>query len=77
MQRRNSREIEEENAQLLTKIRGLELELQREKAEKRIFLKIHREEMKFRDRREMMVFCVVAACVLIYACIAIVIRGFI
>ena len=66
--------VAEENRKLLNNIAELENELQREKADKRNLLKIHRAEMRFRDRKELMLLCVAAACVLIYACIALVIR---
>ena len=67
--------VAEDNRKLLNKIAELENELQREKADKRNLLKIHRAKMRFRDKTEMMLLCVATACVLIYASIALVIRG--
>ena len=67
--------MEEENLKLLSKIGELERELQGEKTEKRRMQKNHIEEMRYRDKKEMVVFCVLSACVVLYACIALVTRG--
>ncbi|CAM0956099.1 unnamed protein product [Alopecurus aequalis] len=62
---RNWRAVEQENVVLLSRLAEVETELQREKAEKRKMLKNHRDELRYRDRKEMVLLWVVALCVVI------------
>jgi hypothetical protein len=39
--------------------------------------KKHREEMRIRDKKEIATMLVVAGCVLMYACVALLTRGFV
>jgi hypothetical protein len=52
----------------------MEMELQ---AVKKKMKKFHREEMRSRDKREMIIFCSVAADVLFYAVSVLLVRGFV
>jgi hypothetical protein len=71
------RGIDQENALLLKHIGDIELELKRVKAKiKKMELK-HCEELRIRDRKELLMFAVVASCCLIYVCVALLTRGFI
>ena len=38
--------------------------------------KKHREELRSRDRKKLLLFVLVASCVVIYACVALITRGF-
>jgi hypothetical protein len=63
-----------DNGLLVNQIRDLQLELQRVKAEME---RKHSAEMRIRDRKELIVFVLVAACCIIYGCVALLTRGFI
>ncbi|CAM0944518.1 unnamed protein product [Alopecurus aequalis] len=77
MRARNWSAIEEENVKLVRKIAEVEAELQREKTMNRKLQKNHMEELRYRDRKEMMLLFVVSVCVVMYACSALVIRAFV
>ena len=44
-------------------VSAMEIQLQKEKSEKQKLLRNHREEIRRRDRKEMIFLCVVAVCV--------------
>ena len=58
------------------KLAELELELQKMKGNKNKMAKNHREEMRNKDRKEMMIFVVIAACIVMYECVALITKGF-
>ena len=63
---------------LLVKKNGaLELEIQKLKAEKNTMQKKHMVQIRIRDRKELVMVVVVATCLVIYACAALILRGFV
>ena len=77
MVRRRIYVVEEENMKLVRKIGEKEIELQKVKEENKKMVKNHMLELRHRDRKEMFMFLVLAGCVVIYACVALLIRGFV
>ena len=59
------------------KLSELELELKKEKAENKKMLRNHREQMRMRDKKEIIYVVVIACCMVFYACICLVVRGFV
>jgi hypothetical protein len=56
----------------------MEMELQAVKKKvKKKMKKFHRKEMRSRDKREMIIFCSVAADVMFYAVTVLLVRGFV
>jgi ferric-dicitrate binding protein FerR (iron transport regulator) len=74
---RNSRDIEEENKQLVQKLNEMENEIKRRKARKKEMQKAHQEDLRNRDRREFIMLTVVACCLILYCVVALFIRGFV
>jgi succinate dehydrogenase/fumarate reductase flavoprotein subunit len=70
-------ENEATNLNLVRKINTMELELQKLQADNKRMQKKHREEMRIRDKKEIATMLVVAGCVLMYACVALLTRGFV
>ena len=67
------REIEYDNVKLVRKVVQMELEIKKSKAHKKKMRKNHREEPKNRYRKEIMFVFVVAACIVMYAFVALII----
>jgi hypothetical protein len=65
-----------DNSNVLKQISDLQQELQRVKAEMKIERK-HYADMRIRDRKELTLFVLVAACCVIYGCVALLTKGFI
>jgi hypothetical protein len=59
---------------MVMKLAELEHEIEKLKAEKKHLVKKHLEEMKARDGNESRFFCVLCACVLVYACLSMISR---
>lgn len=74
---RNSRDIEEENKQLLEKLNEMDNEIKRRKARKKQMQKAHQEDLRNRDRREFIMLTIVACCLILYCVCAMLIRGFV
>jgi succinate dehydrogenase/fumarate reductase flavoprotein subunit len=70
-------ENEATNLNLVRKINTMELELQKLQADNKRMQKKHREEMRIRDKKEIATMLVVAGCVLMYVCVALLTRGFV
>jgi hypothetical protein len=66
-----------DNGLLVNQIRDLQLELQRVKAEMKKMERKHSAEMRIRDRKELIVFVLIAGCCIMYGCVALLTRGFI
>ena len=73
--RGNSRESEDANVKLVRNIHALELEIEKLRPENKKLRKNHQEEMRNRDRKEMFIVCMLSGCIVLYACVALVIRG--
>jgi ribulose 1,5-bisphosphate synthetase/thiazole synthase len=70
-------ENEATNLNLVRKINKMELEMQKLQADNKRMQKKHSEEMRIRDKKEIATTLVVAGCVLMYACVALLTRGFV
>jgi hypothetical protein len=66
-----------DNGLLVNQIRDLQLELQRVEAEMKKMERKHSAEMRIRDRKELIVFLLVAGCCIMYGCVALLTKGFI
>jgi hypothetical protein len=66
MRSRIVRDLEEENGQLLLRMNQLELEIKRRKAEKKIIQNAHEEEIRSRDRKEILFLMILACCLGMY-----------
>jgi Flp pilus assembly protein TadB len=74
---RNSRNIEEENKQLVQKLNEMENEIKRRKSRKKEMQRAHQQDLRNRDRREFIMLTVVATCLILYCVVALFIRGFV
>jgi hypothetical protein len=59
---------------MVMKLAQMEHEIEKLQAEKKMLVKKHFEEMKARDVKEFMLFSVLCACVLVYACLSMITR---
>jgi hypothetical protein len=66
-----------DNSNLLKQVGDLQQELQRVKAEMKKMERKHYADMRISDRNELILFVLVAACCVIYGCLALLTRGFI
>jgi UDP-N-acetylmuramyl pentapeptide phosphotransferase/UDP-N-acetylglucosamine-1-phosphate transferase len=67
-------ELHDDNAMLVRKIAAVEQELEKRKVDMKTMQKKHMEELRNREWREMMVVCTFSICVLVYACVALIMR---
>jgi Flp pilus assembly protein TadB len=74
---RNSRDIEEENKQLVQKLNEMENEIKRRKSRKKEMQRAHQQDLRNRDRREFIMLIVVASGLILYCVVALFIRGFV
>jgi predicted RNase H-like nuclease (RuvC/YqgF family) len=74
---RNSRDIEEENKQLVQKLNEMENEIKRRKSRKEEMQRAHQQDLRNRDRREFIMLTVVASSLILYCVVALFIRGFV
>lgn len=70
-------QLEEYNAKIEKKLNLTEIELQSVKAANKELKKNHKDEIRRRDRREMMIFASVGTFVVVYALGALIVRGFV
>jgi protein subunit release factor B len=75
--RRNDKDLKEDDVKLVRKMTEMEMEFQAVKPSKEKMKKFHKEEMRSRDKREMIIFCSVAADVLFYAVSFLLVKGFV
>jgi hypothetical protein len=66
-----------DSSNLLKHINDLQQQLQRVNAEMKKMKRKHYADMRIRDRKELILFVLVAACCVIYGCVALLTRGFI
>jgi UDP-N-acetylmuramyl pentapeptide phosphotransferase/UDP-N-acetylglucosamine-1-phosphate transferase len=67
-------ELHDDNAMLVRKIAVVTQDLEKRKVDMKKMQKKHMEELRNRDWREMMVVCIFSVCVLVYACVALIMR---
>ena len=60
------RDIEEENSLLWEKLYQMELKLKKKKAGKKAMKKEHLEDLRSRDRRELILVSILASCFILY-----------
>lgn len=66
--------LHDDNAMLVRKIAAVEQELEKRKVDMKKMQKKHMEELRNREWREMMVVCTFSVCVLVYDCVALIMR---
>nr|XP_051230621.1 uncharacterized protein LOC127348737 [Lolium perenne] len=65
------KKLQEENALLLMELKGLELQLEKRKAENKKLLKKHSQELRRRDWRECVIVCLFSVCLVLVAMISV------
>jgi hypothetical protein len=67
----HKKKLQEENALLLMELKGLELQLEKRKAENKKLLKKHSQELRRRDWRECVIVCLFSVCLVLVAMISV------
>ena len=60
---------------LVSKIAEVEMVVKQLRGEKKRMQKKHRDELRCRDRKELLLFVLLGTCLVIYACIALTTKG--
>ena len=71
------RKVAAENLRLENVVADLECEMQRMKLEKKKLLRDHKADMKWREKKEASIVVLGVVCVLVYAVVALMTRGFV